>query len=79
MVISINPNRINISSGGTGRASERKRQNLGSPDGFYTVPVRSDVNYIPAHDSLMTLINSAIEALKHGVYWDRGTILNLLV
>jgi len=78
MVININPNRINIPAGGAGRLSERKRQ---QPDSTasYAPPSRSDVNYIPAPESLRTLISGAIEALRRGIYWDRGTILNLLV
>ena len=78
MAIEINPNRLNISSGGAGKTSERKRQQTGG-DSVYTVPTRSDLNYIPAAESLMTIINSAVEALRRGVYWDRGTILNLVV
>ena len=79
MVININPNRINISSGGTGRAGERKRQQPGTTADSYTPPARSDLNYIPAPESLMTLIGNAVDALRRGVYWDRGTILNVLV
>ena len=79
MVININPNRINITSGAAGKTAERKRQQLDASGSVYTVPKRSDVNYIPAPESLMTLISSAVAALRRGVFWDRGTILNLLV
>jgi hypothetical protein len=78
MVIHINPNRINVPSGNAGRAEERKRQSMQSGGG-YTVPSRAHVNYIPGAESLATLISSAVEALRQGVRWDRGTILNLLV
>lgn len=80
MVININPNRINVSSGGAGKLSERRRQQQEEPQSnLYTVPKRSDVNYIPAPESLRTLISSAVASLRQGVFWDRGTILNLLV
>jgi len=78
MAIEINPSRINISSGGAGKAGDRKRQQTGS-ESVYTAPTRSDLNYIPAAESLMTMISSAVEALRRGVYWDRGTILNLVI
>ena len=78
MPIEINPNRLKISSGGAGRAGDRKRQQTGDSS-IYRAPTRSDLNHIPAADSLMTLINSAVAALRAGVYWDRGTILNLVV
>ena len=42
------------------------------------VPKRADVNIIPAPESLMTLIRSAVAALRQGITWDRGTILNIL-
>jgi hypothetical protein len=79
MVININPNRINVPSGGAGRAADRGRQQPQQQDDLYTTPKRSDVNYIPAPDSLSTLISSAISALRRGIFWDRGTIINLLV
>lgn len=79
MVININPNRINVPSGSTSKAAERRRQQQDDSSAAYTVPKRSDVNYIPAPESLRTLISSAVAALRRGIYWDRGTILNLLV
>lgn len=77
MVININPNRINVSSGASGKASERRRQ-LPDQDNAYVVPKRAAVNYIPSPESLRTLISSAVEALRKGIRWDRGTILNIL-
>lgn len=78
MVININPNRINVKTGTSGRAGERKPQH-DEQDGLYTAPKRPDVNYIPGPQSLATLINSAVAAVRRGVYWDRGTIINLVV
>ena len=78
MTININPNRINVSSGGTDKTSESKRQQDASGNVF-VVPKRADLNNIPAPESLMTLIRSAVEALRQGIRWDRGTILNILV
>ena len=77
MVININPNRINGSS--SGKTGGKPRQLTDDTQRFYTVPKRSDVNYIPPPESLRTLISSAVAALRAGVRWDRGTILNLLV
>jgi hypothetical protein len=78
MVIHINPNRINVPSGNAGRAEERRRQSTQTGES-YTPPSRAHVNYIPGPDSLSTLISSAVEALRRGIRWDRGSILNLLV
>lgn len=78
MVININPNRINVSGGTSGKTTQRQTQDQEARS-TYTVPKRSDVNFIPAPESLRTLISSAVSALRKGVYWDRGTILNLLV
>lgn len=77
MTININPNRINV-SGTPGKSTSRERQS-DLPDSAFTTPKRSDVNYIPAPESLRTLIAGAVAALRKGIYWDRGTILNLLV
>jgi hypothetical protein len=78
MVININPNRINTPAGGS-KASERRRQLPDDSGAIYKAPTRADINHIPAAETLRTMISSAVEALRRGVTWDRGTILNLLV
>jgi hypothetical protein len=78
MAININPNRINIASGSAGKSAARERpetENLSAP---VAVPRRANENFIPSPESLRTLIASGIEALRRGVRWDRGTILNVL-
>lgn len=77
MVITINSSRINVSSGASGKLAERRQQE--ADERLYVAPKRSDVNFIPAPESLRTLIASAVEAVRRGVYWDRGTIVNLIV
>lgn len=42
-------------------------------------PSRRGFQSIPAEDVLASLIERAVNALKHGIFWDRGSILNLLV
>lgn len=41
-------------------------------------PLPAHLNYIPEPESLMTMIRSAVSALKRGMVWDRGSILNIL-
>lgn len=78
MVININPNRINTQGAGAGKtADQRRRQN--AADNVYVTPKRADINHIPEPETLGTLIRSAVAALRQGVAWDRGTILNLVV
>lgn len=40
---------------------------------------RAILNYFPEDSELFTLIDKALNALSRGVYWDRGSILNVLV
>jgi len=42
-------------------------------------PMRRGFQVIPTLDVLEKLIDRAVEALKAGIFWDRGSILNLLV
>lgn len=77
-MIHINPNRINTGSSAAGKAQERKRQQPEANDDPVIIPKRAHVNYIPGAESLQTLINSAVAAIRKGVFWDRGTILNIL-
>ncbi len=79
MVININPNRINATSGADSKVAARKRRQAEAGGASYAPPRRADVNYVPAPESLRTLVRSAVEALKRGIAWDRGTIVNLLV
>jgi hypothetical protein len=79
MPIEINPNLLNIASSATSKTTERRRPQATSNKSAFRPPSRADLNYIPSVESLFTLINSAVEALRNGVYWDRGTILNVVV
>ncbi len=79
MVIHIHPSRIHLTPGGTHKAAERRAQQQDHPDHAHTAPRRVDENFVPAPESLATLIQSAVAALRRGVYWDRGTIVNLRV
>jgi hypothetical protein len=78
MVININPNRINSRPAGAGRRDGGRGDSVAN-DGRIIIPSKADVNNIPAPESLHTMIRSALDSLRSGVFWDRGTILNLLV
>lgn len=74
MPIEINPNRINTTTGTDARLRERR-----TTANNFVVPKRAHINIIPSPESLATMIRSAVNALRSGARWDRGTILNLLV
>lgn len=78
MVININPNRINSRPTNAGRREGGRGESV-SDDGRIIVPSKADVNNIPSPESLQTMIRSAVNSLRSGMFWDRGTILNLLV
>lgn len=42
-------------------------------------PARAHKNYVPSPDALRTLIERALDALSNGVYWQRGSIINLIL
>jgi len=74
MSVTIDLKRVNVGPGGANRERIR-RQNA---SGEQVVPRRADVGIIPEPESLSTMIRSAIAAVRSGVYWDRGTILNII-
>ena len=41
--------------------------------------VRARLNFVPDEQTLLSLIDRALNALSMGRYWDRGSIINLLV
>jgi len=40
---------------------------------------RAPLNFIPSPDQLEDMISNALTALRKGVYWDRGSILNIIL
>jgi hypothetical protein len=76
MAININPNRINTQPAQTGKNYEQRADRQAVK---VAAPKRAEMNFIPSPESLGTLIRGAVEALRSGTYWDRGSILNLLV
>ncbi len=40
---------------------------------------RAEENYVPAPETLNTLVRNAVSALKSGSVFDRGSIVNLVV
>ena len=76
-IININPNRINIAPGAAGKVTRERREFANASP--VIVPRRAQENIIPAPESLRTLVTAAVDALRRGVRWDRGTILNVLV
>ena len=76
MVIHINPNRINAPAAGVRPQVSRERTR---EEKVKAAPKRVEENFIPETESLATMIRGAIAALREGLHWDRGTILNLLV
>jgi hypothetical protein len=77
MVININPNHINSQQANAGRPNSGNRSSVNEER--IIVPSKAVVNNIPAPESLQTMIRSAVNSLRNGVFWDRGTILNLVV
>lgn len=45
----------------------------------YRAPHKAQYNYIPSPDVLKNMIDRALEALSKGVYWDRGSIINIVL
>ena len=78
MAININPNRVNISAGSAGKSlvGQKFTENFEQKT---IIPTRATENNIPAPETLSTLIRSAISAMRSGIFWDRGTILNLSI
>jgi hypothetical protein len=60
------------------RASEAKQQENVDKSKYYPRR-RAMINIIPDTEELARLIDRALNALSQGVYWDRGSIVNILL
>ncbi len=42
-------------------------------------PARAALNVIPSPERLQMLVDKALDALKQGIFWDRGSIINIIL
>lgn len=57
---------------------DKRLQPLTGREAYYPPPP-PHINHIPEEGILRGLISHALEALSRGIYWDRGSIINLLL
>ncbi len=69
---SIRQQRALVRVDGSGRALKPTEREALQP------PARRGFNVIPAPEVLEGLIDRALEALRAGIFWDRGSILNIV-
>lgn len=55
-----------------------KRRDAPGKSSYYP-DKRASLNFIPSPDELSRLIDRALTALSQGVYWDRGSIVNIVL
>lgn len=61
------------------RPAKRSREAEASQSAEPRYSPRARLNAIPDDDTLLSMIDRALQALSRGLRWDRGAILNLLV
>lgn len=69
---------IGIRHSGARVSAQAKRQATLADEQPPSPKSRAPLDFIPSPESLATLINSAVASLRKGIYWDRGSILNVL-
>lgn len=42
-------------------------------------PPRPAWNFVPTQEAIDTLVERALAALSKGIYWDRGSIINIVL
>lgn len=61
------------------RAPKDEKREFRVDIGDFSPPPRPHVNYIPPDDMIQDLIKRALNAISRGFYWDRGSIINLIL
>ena len=61
----------------TGKADKKRREEKSGRSIFG--PGRARRNVIPTPEEMQALIERALQAMGKGVYWDRGSILNIVL
>lgn len=49
------------------------------PEMRATSVLRAVINYFPTDHELSEMVHNALTALRRGIYWDRGSIINIQV
>lgn len=58
---------------------ERKRQEQPEDRSRFAQPGRAEEGFVPPQGMVDELIKRALTALKQGVFWQRGSIVNIVV
>lgn len=61
------------------KAPTGKKREVRVDIGDASPPPRPYINFIPEPEQLDELIERALHALSRGFYWDRGSIINLML
>ena len=73
--LALNARPVSVPKKGVAVAKENKSEEKSN---FYRRG-RAALNFIPSPEQLQLMISRALEALARGVYWDRGSILNIVL
>lgn len=57
----------------------RREEETAAPEKPRRASPRAALNSIPTPDRLQLLINNALAALRQGIFWDRGAIINIVL
>ena len=63
----------------TARSGVGQRKSSAAERAEFAPPPRPGANFIPSPAMLQELIGRALDALSRGIYWDRGSIINILL
>lgn len=61
------------------RIRSRTPQTSGTDASRAPSGIRARLNFVPDEHTLLSMIDRALNALSMGRFWDRGSIINLLV
>lgn len=79
MVNQISTSPGNITSGAANAARKELAKREAQAEQKFSKPARQEENYLPANETIATLVRNALAALKQGTIFDRGSIVNLVV
>lgn len=66
-------------SGSVARAAAPAGRTQSSAERRVTSTIRAAINHFPSDDELEQMIRHALTALRRGLVWERGAIVNLVI
>ena len=80
-MVSVIPPKIQgrITTQGRTRTGTEQKATETTDRSYFYPPPKPNENFVPAESVIKELVSRALAAISRGIYWDRGSIVNIVL